>query len=39
VKEDKIEEKDFDVLLEDWEKSSKALLNAMDNLFKSLANG
>jgi type I restriction enzyme M protein len=39
VKEDKIEEEDFDVLLEDWEQSSVALKSSMDELFKTLANG
>lgn len=38
VKEDKIEEKAFDVLLEDWDQSSKTLLNSMDELLKSLVN-
>ena len=39
VKEDKIEEEAFDVLLEDWEQSSVALKSSMDELFKTLANG
>jgi len=39
VKEDKIEEEPFDVLLEDWEQSSVALKSTMDELFKTLANG
>ncbi|MBC8552835.1 MAG: N-6 DNA methylase, partial [Candidatus Brocadiales bacterium] len=39
VKEDKIEEESFDVLLEEWEQSSNALRNSMDELFRTLANG
>jgi hypothetical protein len=39
VKENKIEEGTFDILLNDWEKGSKALKNSMDELFKTLANG
>lgn len=39
VKQDKIEEEAFDVLLRQWEQSSEALKNSMNELFKTLANG
>lgn len=39
VKQDAVEEEDFDVLLNDWEESSKNLKNSMNELFKTLANG
>jgi len=38
VKEDKIIEKSFDLLLNDWEKSSISLTKSMNELFKTLAN-
>jgi hypothetical protein len=39
VKQDKIEEEEFDVLLGQWEQSSDSLKNSMNELFKTLANG
>ncbi len=39
VKQDKIEEEEFDVLLDEWEQSSKSLKNSMNELFKTLTNG
>ena len=39
VQQDAVEEEDFDVLLNDWEESSKNLKNSMNELFKILANG
>jgi type I restriction enzyme M protein len=39
VKDDKIAEEAFDVLLENWEHSSFELKTSMDELFKTLANG
>lgn len=39
VKQDAVEEEDFDVLLNDWEQSSRNLKNSMNQLFKTLANG
>jgi type I restriction enzyme M protein len=39
VKQDKIEEEEFDVLLEQWEQSSDSLKNSMNELFKTLENG
>ena len=39
VKEDKIIEESFDLLLNDWEQSSTSLKKTMNQLFKTLANG
>ena len=39
VKQDKIEEEAFDVLLGQWEQSAESLKNSMNELFKTLANG
>ena len=39
VKQDATEEEDFDLLLNDWQESSKNLKNSMNELFKTLANG
>ena len=39
VKEDKIVEIDFNVLLEDWKKSSTLLKSSMDELFETLSDG
>lgn len=39
VKENKIEEESFDELINDWEQSSVALKESMNELFKTLANG
>ena len=39
VKQDKIEEQEFDILLDEWEQSSETLKNSMNELFKTLANG
>lgn len=39
VKEDKIEEESFDVLLGEWEQNSNTLKNSMNEVFKTLANG
>ncbi|MDX1699056.1 MAG: class I SAM-dependent DNA methyltransferase [Melioribacteraceae bacterium] len=39
VKQDKIEEEEFDVLWGQWEQSSDSLKNSMNELFKTLANG
>ena len=39
VKQDAVEEENFDVLLNDWEESSKNLKNSMNELFKTLSNG
>ena len=39
VKEDKVEEEPFHILLEEWEQNSKTLKNSMNELFKTLANG
>ncbi|MEY3499779.1 MAG: hypothetical protein RL308_1448 [Bacteroidota bacterium] len=39
VKEDKIIEESFDLLLSDWEQSSFSLKKSMSELFKTLANG
>ena len=38
VKQDAVEEKNFDVLLNDWEESSINLKNSMNELFKTLTN-
>jgi type I restriction enzyme M protein len=39
VKQDAVEEENFDLLLNDWEESSKNLKNSMNELFKTLSNG
>ena len=39
VKEDRIEEESFVLLLEEWEQSSNALKNSMEELFEIFANG
>ena len=39
VKQDAIEEEDFDVIINEWEESSKNLKKSMNELFKTLANG
>jgi len=39
VKQDKIEEEEFHVLLGQWEQSSDSLKNSMNELFKTLAKG
>ena len=38
VKEDKIEEESFDIILQDWEQGSKVLKKSIKELFKTLEN-